>query len=139
MGEGGRREESPVPIRLNLTTEPSRELPTTLLLLFLLLLILSPPSASLNVFLPQAPPNPMLMPIKPFQEYYDPNRSMLELVFAPAEEWISCSDEEIIDAMMKELAKLFPDEISADQSKAIFFFIMDELLLWMNCYFANVL
>ena len=52
------------------------------------------------------------------QEYYDPNRSMLELVFAPAEEWISCSDTEIIDATMKELAKLFPDEISADQSKA---------------------
>ncbi|KAF5947778.1 hypothetical protein HYC85_013735 [Camellia sinensis] len=52
------------------------------------------------------------------KEYYDPNRSMLELVFAPAEEWISCSDEEIIDATMKELAKLFPDEISADQSKA---------------------
>ena len=43
---------------------------------------------------------------------------MLELVFAPAEEWISRSDGEIIDATMKELAKLFPDEISADQSKA---------------------
>lgn len=43
---------------------------------------------------------------------------MLELVFAPAEEWISRSDEDIIDATMKELAKLFPDEISADQSKA---------------------
>ncbi|CAK7348922.1 unnamed protein product [Dovyalis caffra] len=52
------------------------------------------------------------------KEYYDPNRSMLELVFAPAEEWISCSDSEIIDATMGELAKLFPDEISADQSKA---------------------
>ncbi|KAG6425772.1 hypothetical protein SASPL_109976 [Salvia splendens] len=52
------------------------------------------------------------------KEYYDPNKSMLELVFAPAEEWISRSDEEIIEATMKELAKLFPDEISADQSKA---------------------
>ncbi|KAL3825045.1 hypothetical protein ACJIZ3_021074 [Penstemon smallii] len=52
------------------------------------------------------------------KEYYDPNKSMLELVFAPAEEWISRSDEEIIDATMKELAKLFPDEIAADQSKA---------------------
>ncbi|XP_010937221.1 15-cis-phytoene desaturase, chloroplastic/chromoplastic isoform X1 [Elaeis guineensis] len=52
------------------------------------------------------------------KEYYDPNRSMLELVFAPAEEWISSSDNEIIDATMKELAKLFPDEIAADQSKA---------------------
>ncbi|KHG17927.1 15-cis-phytoene desaturase, chloroplastic/chromoplastic [Gossypium arboreum] len=53
-----------------------------------------------------------------FIEYYNPNQSMLELVFAPAEEWIACSDSEIIDATMKELAKLFPDEISADQSKA---------------------
>lgn len=52
------------------------------------------------------------------KEYYNPNQSMLELVFAPAEEWVSRSDEEIIDATMKELAKLFPDEIAADQSKA---------------------
>ncbi|KAJ8755183.1 hypothetical protein K2173_018981 [Erythroxylum novogranatense] len=52
------------------------------------------------------------------KEYYNANQSMLELVFAPAEEWISCSDAEIIDATMKELAKLFPDEIAADQSKA---------------------
>jgi len=40
------------------------------------------------------------------------------LVFAPAEEWIGRSDAEIIDATMEELAKLFPDEIAADQSKA---------------------
>lgn len=52
------------------------------------------------------------------KEYYDPNRSMLELVFAPAEDWITCSDSEIIAATMKELAKLFPNEIAADQSKA---------------------
>ncbi|KAK8921876.1 hypothetical protein KSP39_PZI020502 [Platanthera zijinensis] len=52
------------------------------------------------------------------KEYYDPNRSMLELVFAPAEDWILRSDSDIIDATMKELAKLFPDEIAADQSKA---------------------
>ena len=52
------------------------------------------------------------------KEYYDPNRSMLELVFAPAEEWVGRSDTEIIEATMQELAKLFPDEIAADQSKA---------------------
>ncbi|KAF6170262.1 hypothetical protein GIB67_013237 [Kingdonia uniflora] len=52
------------------------------------------------------------------KEYYDPNRSMLELVFAPAEDWISRSDSEIIEVTMQELAKLFPDEIAADQSKA---------------------
>ena len=43
---------------------------------------------------------------------------MLELVFAPAEEWISRSDEDIIEATMTELAKLFPNEIKADGSKA---------------------
>ncbi|KAJ6941338.1 hypothetical protein NC651_007199 [Populus alba x Populus x berolinensis] len=52
------------------------------------------------------------------REYYDPKQSMLELVFAPSEEWISWSDSEIIDSTMGELAKLFPDEISTDQSKA---------------------
>ncbi|KAJ4958379.1 hypothetical protein NE237_025490 [Protea cynaroides] len=52
------------------------------------------------------------------KEYYNPNSSMLELVFAPAEDWISRSDVEIIEATMKELAKLFPEEIAADQSKA---------------------
>jgi 15-cis-phytoene desaturase len=43
---------------------------------------------------------------------------MLELVFAPADKWITQSDKDIIDATMGELAKLFPDEIAADQSKA---------------------
>ncbi|CAM6085787.1 unnamed protein product [Calypogeia fissa] len=52
------------------------------------------------------------------KEYYDPNKSMLELVFAPADEWINRSDEDIIDATMKELAQLFPDEIAADGSEA---------------------
>lgn len=36
---------------------------------------------------------------------------MLELVVAPAEEWIGKSDEEIIQATMDELAKLFPEQI----------------------------
>jgi 15-cis-phytoene desaturase len=43
---------------------------------------------------------------------------MLELVFAPAEDWIGRPDEEIIAATMKELERLFPTEIAADQSKA---------------------
>ncbi|KAH9572379.1 hypothetical protein CY35_02G146200 [Sphagnum magellanicum] len=42
------------------------------------------------------------------QEYYNPDHSMLKLVF----------DKDIIDATMGELAKLFPDEIAADQTKA---------------------
>ncbi|WP_320663419.1 15-cis-phytoene desaturase [Prochlorococcus sp. MIT 1223] len=42
------------------------------------------------------------------KEYEDPNRSMLELVFAPAKEWIGRKDEEIIEATMNELKKLFP-------------------------------
>ncbi len=40
--------------------------------------------------------------------YYSDDRSMLELVLAPAQEWINKSEEEIIDATMKELEKLFP-------------------------------
>ncbi len=42
------------------------------------------------------------------KEYEDPNRSMLELVFAPAKDWISKSDEDIIEATLKELKILFP-------------------------------
>ena len=42
------------------------------------------------------------------KEYEDPNRSMLELVFAPAKEWIGRNDDEIIEATMGELKKLFP-------------------------------
>eukprot|EP01035_Chromulina_nebulosa_P019648 gene19648-25562_t len=52
------------------------------------------------------------------KEYYDDNKSMLELVFAPAKEWIGKSDEEIVQATMLELEKLFPTEISSDNSKA---------------------
>lgn len=43
--------------------------------------------------------------------YANPDRSMLELVLAPAKDWISKSDEEIVAATMVELEKLFPDEI----------------------------
>jgi len=43
---------------------------------------------------------------------------MLELVFAPAQDWIGRSDEDIMEATMKELERLFPEEIKADQSLA---------------------
>jgi 15-cis-phytoene desaturase len=55
------------------------------------------------------------------KEYYDEKASMLELVFAPCSplaggtvNWISKTDEQIIDATMGELARLFPTEIAAD-------------------------
>eukprot|EP00977_Amphora_coffeiformis_P013263 scaffold3421_cov181-Amphora_coffeaeformis.AAC.3 len=55
------------------------------------------------------------------KEYKDDEASMLELVFAPCSplaggnvNWISKTDEEIIDATMGELARLFPTEIAAD-------------------------
>lgn len=35
-----------------------------------------------------------------WQEYSDPNKSMLELVFAPADKWIDRSDSDIIAATM---------------------------------------
>ena len=54
------------------------------------------------------------------EEYADDEKSMLELVFAPCSpeagspiNWIGKSDEEIIDATMKELERLFPKEIGA--------------------------
>lgn len=56
------------------------------------------------------------------KEYNDPDKSMLELVFAPCSpiaggnvNWINKSDEEIIDATMGELARLFPVDIAADE------------------------
>merc|ERR1712134_176206 len=56
------------------------------------------------------------------KEYEDPDASMLELVFAPCSpiaggkvNWIAKSDEEIIDATMGELARLFPTEIANDK------------------------
>eukprot|EP01023_Acetabularia_acetabulum_P008106 TRINITY_DN1351_c0_g1_i13.p1 TRINITY_DN1351_c0_g1~~TRINITY_DN1351_c0_g1_i13.p1 ORF type:complete len:565 (+),score=103.18 TRINITY_DN1351_c0_g1_i13:215-1909(+) len=52
------------------------------------------------------------------REYYDEKKSMLELVFAPAEAWVGRSDEDIMQATMTELERLFPDEIKADQSLA---------------------
>merc|ERR1719238_609285 len=55
------------------------------------------------------------------KEYADEDASMLELVFAPCSpiaggeiNWIAKSDEEIIDATMGELARLFPTEIAND-------------------------
>ncbi|CAB9498582.1 15-cis-phytoene desaturase, chloroplastic/chromoplastic [Seminavis robusta] len=52
------------------------------------------------------------------EEYASDKASMLELVFAPCspvagseKNWIAASDEEIIDATVKELARLFPTEI----------------------------
>ena len=45
------------------------------------------------------------------KEYANPDRSMLELVLAPAKDWISKSDEEIIEVTMAELLKLFPQHL----------------------------
>ncbi|MEH1892946.1 MAG: 15-cis-phytoene desaturase [Nostoc sp.] len=48
------------------------------------------------------------------REYANPNRSMLELVLAPAKDWIAKSDEEIVAATIAELKKLFPDHFGGD-------------------------
>merc|ERR1711920_243010 len=45
---------------------------------------------------------------------YADDKSMLELVFAPAKEWIGRSDEDIIEATMGELHKLFPMHFGGD-------------------------
>jgi len=46
--------------------------------------------------------------------YANPDRSMLELVLAPAKDWITKPDEEIVSATMAELTKLFPDHFGGD-------------------------
>jgi 15-cis-phytoene desaturase len=48
------------------------------------------------------------------KEYANPDRSMLELVLAPADEWISKSDEEIVAVTLLELKKLFPQHFSGE-------------------------
>jgi len=55
------------------------------------------------------------------REYYDEERSMLELVFAPCTplaggkvNWMKKSDEEIVEVTMKELERLFPTELGAN-------------------------
>ncbi len=45
------------------------------------------------------------------REYENPDKSMLELVLAPAKDWIGRSDEDIVAATMAELEKLFPEQI----------------------------
>jgi 15-cis-phytoene desaturase len=51
-------------------------------------------------------------------EYASKDRSMLELVFAPAAEYMTKSDDEILRATLLELERLFPEEIRADGSMA---------------------
>lgn len=43
--------------------------------------------------------------------YEDKDKSMLELVLAPADDYIARSEEEIVSATMKELERLFPQHI----------------------------
>ena len=53
------------------------------------------------------------------REYEDPDRSMLELVFAPAKDWIGRPDEEIIAATMKELERLFPQHFGGEDQAVL--------------------
>ena len=48
------------------------------------------------------------------REYSDPNRSMLELVLAPADDWINKSDAEILQVTLDELSKLFPQHFGSE-------------------------
>lgn len=45
------------------------------------------------------------------REYEDPDKSMLELVLAPADKYIGKSDDVIVKATMEELERLFPQHI----------------------------
>jgi 15-cis-phytoene desaturase len=48
------------------------------------------------------------------REYADTERSMLELVLAPAQDWIGRSDADIVTATLEELKKLFPQHFTGD-------------------------
>ncbi|MEA5570623.1 15-cis-phytoene desaturase [Calothrix sp. UHCC 0171] len=48
------------------------------------------------------------------KEYADSERSMLELVFAPAKDWIDKSEAEILAATLVELETLFPQHFGGD-------------------------
>lgn len=49
------------------------------------------------------------------REYANSERSMLELVLAPAQDWISKSDDEIVAVTISELKKLFPDHFDSNE------------------------
>ncbi len=48
------------------------------------------------------------------KEYANPDRSMLELVFAPAKDWINKSEAEILKATLVELETLFPQHFGGE-------------------------
>lgn len=48
------------------------------------------------------------------EEYANPDCSMLELVLAPAKDWIDKTEEEILAATMAELERLFPHHLLGD-------------------------
>ena len=48
------------------------------------------------------------------REYADSDKSMLELVLAPAKDWIDKSEDEILAATMTELHRLFPQHFEGD-------------------------
>jgi 15-cis-phytoene desaturase len=50
------------------------------------------------------------------KEYADPDKSMLELIVAPAKDWIDKSDAEITAAVMTELERLFPQHLTGENT-----------------------
>ena len=48
------------------------------------------------------------------REYANPDKSMLELVLAPAQDWIGKSDEDIVAATLAELQQLFPQHFAGE-------------------------
>jgi len=49
---------------------------------------------------------------------YNPDRSMLELVLAPALDWISKPDQEIVAATLVELENFFPITLGSEATVA---------------------
>jgi 15-cis-phytoene desaturase len=53
------------------------------------------------------------------REYEDSDRSMLELVFAPAKDWIGRSDDDIVAATLEELKRLFPQHFTGENQATL--------------------
>jgi 15-cis-phytoene desaturase len=52
------------------------------------------------------------------RDYASSSKSMLELVLAPAADYMSKSDDELLHIVLEELERLFPEEVRANGSKA---------------------
>ena len=83
------------------------------------------------------------------EEYASSDRSMLELVFAPcspeatsdavaSKNWMACDDQEIFEATMKELERLFPEDLLGEGLISVFFSKMLFIFYELTCLMTSL-